>query len=82
VPYITSVERIGYERGWQEAQHQAESQQRAAILRQLERKIGQVSQEISDRISSLSPELLEDLAMALLDFRSIDDLSHWLESNI
>jgi Domain of unknown function (DUF4351) len=81
MPYITSVERIGYRRGLQEAKSELDIWLRSIVPRQLERKIGQVPQEIGDRISSLSPELLEDLAMALLDFNAIDDLEHWLKSN-
>jgi hypothetical protein len=81
MPYITSVERIGYERGWQEAQRQAESRQRTAILRHLERKIGQVSQEMGDRISSLSLDQLDVLLVDLLNFNSVDDLVQWLEAN-
>jgi predicted transposase YdaD len=79
MPYITSVERIGYERGRKEGRVE---DRRSIVPRLLERKFGQVSQEMGDRISTLSPELLEDFAMALLDFNSIDDLGNWLESNI
>jgi Domain of unknown function (DUF4351) len=83
MPYITSVERIGYERG------RVEGQQSLVSL-QVEQKVGQIPKLFGDRISTLSPEQLEALArcfadtarVALLNFNSIDDLGHWLESNI
>jgi hypothetical protein len=36
---------------------------------------------LSDRVSSLSPDQLSSLALALLDFEAIEDLSQWLEGN-
>jgi hypothetical protein len=74
MPYITSVERIGYARGRDE-------ERRSIVLSQLERKIGQVSQEFDDRISALSPDRLNALTLDLLNFNSIDDLNQWLAAN-
>jgi hypothetical protein len=74
MPYITSVERIGYERG------RVEGQQSLVSL-QVQQKIGQIPTLLNDRISALSPDQLEALAIALLNFNSIDDLNHWLEAN-
>jgi Domain of unknown function (DUF4351) len=70
MPYITSVERIGYERGQRSL---------ASIL--LEQKIDQIPVILGDRISTLSLDQLDVLAIALLNFHSIDDLSNWLEAN-
>ena len=50
------------------------------ILRQLNRKVGELPQEIRQRIEALSLEELENLAEALLDFTSINDLHVWLEA--
>ena len=50
------------------------------ILRQLNRKVGELSQEIRQRIEALSLEELENLAEALLDFTSMNDLHVWLEA--
>jgi Domain of unknown function (DUF4351) len=71
VPYITSVERIGYDRGKKE-------EAQSMLLRQLARKVGSVNDRNLNRINSLSIEKLESLGEALLDFASIDDLDNWL----
>ncbi|MGG6268156.1 Rpn family recombination-promoting nuclease/putative transposase [Leptolyngbya sp. AN03gr2] len=70
----TSWEEKGIEKG-------VEQGQRSLVSLLLEQKIGQLPEAISDRISSLAPNKLSDLAIALLNFNSIDDLSHWLEAN-
>jgi predicted transposase YdaD len=48
-------------------------------LRQLERRCGSLDAPTSARIEALSLPQLEDLALALLDFRSAEDLQTWLE---
>jgi predicted transposase/invertase (TIGR01784 family) len=48
------------------------------ILRQLTRRIGNVSSTMRSQVSSLSLHQLESLGEALLDFTSVDDLEHWL----
>jgi hypothetical protein len=73
VPYITSVERIGYERGREEGHRQL-----IAFL--LDQKVGQLPLEISDRLSLLSLDQLSALGIALLNFNTMDDLTHWLET--
>lgn len=72
---------------WEQAtQQRAEAQgleqgQRSLILRQLEQRIGSLSQQHRDRISTLDREHLEALAIALLDFRTIANLDAWLNAN-
>jgi Domain of unknown function (DUF4351) len=78
MPYITSVERIGYERGRKEGRGE---ERRSVVARLLEQKIGQVPTVLSDRVSNLSLDQLDVLMLDLLNFNSIDDLSHWLEAN-
>jgi predicted transposase/invertase (TIGR01784 family) len=58
-------------------------QQEAANLvrRQLRRRLGNLSDAMTNRISNLPLSVLEDLSEALLDFSSLDDLSAWLESH-
>jgi heme oxygenase len=68
MPYITSVEEIGYERG-----------ERALFSRQLEQRLGQVPQPLLNRIDRLSLERFEALALAFIQFESIDDLKAWLK---
>lgn len=68
--YITTGERIGYERGQQEL-----------VLRQLQRRVGEFPEEVRGRIQALSLEQLEALGEALLDFAAIEDLLNWLQAN-
>ncbi len=52
--------------------------ERALVLKQLTRKLGSLSSEVTTKISALSLEELENLAEALLDFTSVSDLESWL----
>lgn len=78
MPYITSVEEIGYDRGVREILQR----ERSLILRLLTRKIGLIDDQTNDRINDLSIVKLESLGEALLDFRSIDDLTTWLQESV
>ncbi len=82
MPYITSVEQIGYDRGIKEGRDeeakQALQRERSLILRQLNRKVGAIEDRILTQITKLSVPQLEDLGEALLDFDSIADLDRWL----
>ncbi|KAM3090693.1 DUF4351 domain-containing protein [Phormidesmis sp. 146-35] len=96
MPYITSVERIGYaqgrkegrkegreegrEEGRKEAAQLALEQHRSLIIRQLNRKVGAVPDGVIERMMSLSIAQLDSLGEDLLDFGSIEDLISWLES--
>jgi predicted transposase YdaD len=71
MPYITSVEQIGLERGCKEGQC-------ALILRLLTHRIGEVPAELSAQIEALPLAQLESLGVALLDFASLNDLQAWL----
>ncbi|MUG92396.1 Rpn family recombination-promoting nuclease/putative transposase [Scytonema sp. UIC 10036] len=51
------------------------------ILRQLERRIGGVTQQLQQRMARLSVTQLENLALALLDFSNESDLLTWLQEN-
>ncbi|MEH1932849.1 MAG: DUF4351 domain-containing protein [Nostoc sp.] len=76
--YITAGERIGYERGKQEGEQEGEQR---LILRLLQRRVGELSPELQQRIKSLSLNQLETLGEALLDFTAIEDLLNWLQTN-
>ncbi|MHC5599761.1 MAG: Rpn family recombination-promoting nuclease/putative transposase [Nostoc sp.] len=52
------------------------------VMRLLRRRIGNLSQQLQDRISQLSIEQLENLAEALLDFSTEGDLVAWLQDNL
>jgi predicted transposase/invertase (TIGR01784 family) len=66
----TSWEETGIEKG-----------QRSLISLLLEQKVGELPDRISDRVTQLSPDRLQALAIALLHFESIDDLTAWLENH-
>ncbi len=51
------------------------------ILRLLNRRVGELSQDVLEQLKTLSLEQLENLGEALLDFTSIDNLYIWLETN-
>jgi hypothetical protein len=70
----TSWEEKGISRG-------IEKGQRSLVNLLLEQKIGQLPTTLNDRISILSPDKLSTLAIALLSFNSIDDLSNWLNAH-
>ena len=78
MPYITSVEEIGYDRGLNEGEAKGE---RSLILRQLNRRLGVLPDRTIDRINKLSITRLESFGEALLDFNTIEDLTTWLETH-
>lgn len=76
--YITTGERIGYERGKEEGKQEGEQ---ALVLRLLQKRVGDLPAEVREQIQSLSLEQLETLGEALLDFSAIADLFNWLDAN-
>ena len=48
------------------------------VLRQLNRKVGQLPEELVTQIKSLEPSQSEALTEDLLDFNTLDDLIQWL----
>jgi hypothetical protein len=70
MPYITSVEQIGIEKG-----------ERSMVLGQLEHKFGLLPDRLRTQIDQRSPRQLAALGKALLDFAVIGDLEHWLAEN-
>ncbi|QMS86540.1 DUF4351 domain-containing protein (plasmid) [Nostoc edaphicum CCNP1411] len=76
--YITTGERIGYERGKEEGKQE---QGQTLVIRQLQKRVGELPEEVRERIQTLSLEQLESLGEALLDFTAIEDLLNWLSVN-
>jgi hypothetical protein len=74
MPYITTGERIGYERG------KAEGEQNL-VLRLLQKRVGELPETVRERIQTLSLNQLEELGEALLDFTAIEDLFNWLATH-
>lgn len=74
MPYVTSVEKIGFARGLEQGE-------RSLVLRQLIRRFGPIAPELHTQIEMLPVKPLEALGEALLDFQDLADLQQWLESS-
>ncbi|WP_373526998.1 Rpn family recombination-promoting nuclease/putative transposase [Nostoc sp.] len=71
---LAEGEQRGEQRGELRGRQEGE---RSLILRQLTRRVGELSQPVLERIEALSLEQLENLGEALLDFQAIADLETW-----
>lgn len=69
----------GRKEGREEGREEAKQAEVALIVRLLNRRVGEVAQEMRDRIHTLSFAQLEELGEALLDFSTMLDLLNWLE---
>jgi hypothetical protein len=74
MPYVTSVEEIGYERGELNAA-------RTLVLKQLKRRLRleALPKPVQQQVQELTVAQLEDLGEALLDFVELADLQAWLK---
>ncbi|MGL5836136.1 MAG: DUF4351 domain-containing protein, partial [Waterburya sp.] len=54
--------------------------QSSTILRLLNRKLGNLPEEISAQVKSLEQNQLDVLTEDLLDFETFDDLNRWLNN--
>jgi predicted transposase YdaD len=78
----TRVYREAKEEGREEGRKEGQQQEAVnLLLRLLRRRCGNLSDELTQRISNLPLSVLEDLSEALLDFSSLDDLLAWLEAH-
>ncbi|NCS80040.1 MAG: DUF4351 domain-containing protein, partial [Microcystis aeruginosa K13-07] len=74
-------ESVIYQEIWSEGLQEGRQEGEAnLVLRQLNRRIGDISPELLPNIRSLDLEQLENLGEALLDFQSLQDLEQWLEN--
>jgi predicted transposase YdaD len=64
---------IGEQRGWQTGQA-------SLVLRLLVRRIGELTDPLQESVQALSLPVLEELAEASADFKSVEDLRIWLEA--
>ncbi|MBA3921558.1 MAG: DUF4351 domain-containing protein [Nostocaceae cyanobacterium] len=76
--YITTGERIGYERGREDGKEEGKEE---LILRLLQKRVGELPSETIASVQSLTVTQLEELGVALLDFTGVDDLVRWLGTN-
>ncbi|MEO7716417.1 MAG: DUF4351 domain-containing protein [Capsulimonas sp.] len=76
---MTSWGRIGKEEGKKEGIREGIREgKEEMVLRQLRRRFGSVTAEVTQQLDRLMPEQLDDLGEALLDFNVINDLEQWL----
>lgn len=69
----------GKAEGKAEGIEQGRQQEANLILKQLNKRLGEIPEELSQPIRNLSVEQLENLGEALLDFQTLSDLSNWLQ---
>jgi predicted transposase YdaD len=69
----------GIEQGRAEGIEQGRQREANLILRLLERRFGEIPQNLTDIIRELPIEKLENLGGTLLDLESLSDLAGWLE---
>jgi len=72
---MTHWHREGRQEGRQEGLTQGKE---VLVERLLRRRLGAVPAEVTARLDRLSPDQLDDLGEALLDFSGLADLEHWL----
>ncbi|MBD2678584.1 MULTISPECIES: DUF4351 domain-containing protein [Nostoc] len=74
-------EQRGEQRGREEGREEGrKAEGQLLILRQLTRRVGELPQQVLERIETLSLEQLENLGEALLDFQAIADLETWFNT--
>ena len=67
-------------RVYQEALAEGEAKGEIKLaIRQLNRRFGEIPQNLTERIQELPLNEIEKLGEALLDFQSLSDLVSWLE---
>lgn len=68
--------------GWEEGiQTGIQKGKEELVVLQLKHRFGSVSSEMAERLNDLSSEQLNELAEALLDFKTTADLQIWLSRN-
>ena len=76
---VTSWMEEGILKGREQGLEQGRAQGAQRVtLRQLARKVGPVTEPLLTQLQALGADDLEDMAEALLDFTSQDDLARWL----
>jgi predicted transposase YdaD len=80
--YVTTIERRAEARGEIRGEAKGEVKQaRSMVQRLLTRRFGTLTDELLADLDGLSIAQLESLGEDLLDFTSIDDLTHWIATH-
>ncbi len=80
-PWYQEILREGELRGEQQGLQRGLQRERSLICKQLTRQVGDLSPTITTQIQTLSPEQLEALGEALLDFTQAENLENWLANH-
>ncbi len=85
MPYVNSAERYGIKKGLEQglAKGITKGRREHAVdlaVRLASHKLGKLSVEIEAQIKRLSLRKLDQLALALFNFTSMDDLAGWLQT--
>lgn len=67
----------GLQQGLQQGRHEGQT---SMVLRQLQRRLGELPRELQEQVRLLPAEQLEELGELLLDFNTLADLENWLRS--
>jgi hypothetical protein len=81
MPLISPTEQLAIERGIEQGIEQGRQREQQLIIRQINRRVGEIELSLIDSIRALTIEKLELLGEALLDFSSVTDLEQWLQNN-
>jgi predicted transposase/invertase (TIGR01784 family) len=73
------IKEEGREEGREQGREEGIKRERSLIQRQLTRRVGELPENLRQRVENLSLEQLESLGEALLDFTSLADLQSWLD---
>lgn len=70
----------GIERGIERGIEKGIEREKNLIIRQINRKFGQINLELETKIRSLNIEIIEALGEAIFDLDDVEDLRNWLEN--
>lgn len=80
MPYISAIERMGEARGKVEGKVEGKFEGKIELIGLLlARQVGAISAETAEDIKKLPIEQLDRLALDLMGFSSIVDLTNWLQ---
>uniref|UniRef100_B8HN52 DUF4351 domain-containing protein n=1 Tax=Cyanothece sp. (strain PCC 7425 / ATCC 29141) TaxID=395961 RepID=B8HN52_CYAP4 len=83
IAIMLGISELRQTRVFQEGLEQGlEQGERSLILRQLNRRFGELPANLQQSIATLSLSQIENLAEALLDFTTLADLQTWLEQHL
>ena len=77
--YITSIERVGEERGKLKGQLEGEQNM---IIQLLNYRFGEIDSSTVEKVKTLTRTQLTELGKAIFNFSIVTDLQQWLEINL